>query len=53
LGTGIRKVYKYAKAYAGSANISFMEQDVFVTKVPLNIVFFETGREDESIDDAD
>jgi len=26
LGTGIRKVYKYAKAYAGSANISFMEQ---------------------------
>lgn len=45
LGTGIRKVYKYAKAYAGSANISFMEQDVFVTKVPLDKVFFETTME--------
>jgi len=51
LGTGIRKVYKYAKAYAGSANISFMEQDVFVTKVPLDKVFFETAMEGGGIND--
>ena len=51
LGTGIKKVYKYAKAYAGSANISFMEQDVFVTKVPLENVFFETSRDCGGIND--
>ena len=45
LGTGIRKVYKYAKAYAGSDKIEFLEQDVFVTKVPLDNTFFETGRD--------
>jgi ATP-dependent DNA helicase RecG len=51
LGTGIKKVYKCAKAYAGSANISFMEQDVFVTKVPLENVFFETSRDCGGIND--
>jgi len=51
LGTGIRKVYKYAKAYSGSANISFMEQDVFVTNIPINNAFFETKMEDGRIND--
>jgi len=51
LGTGIRKVYKYAKAYAGSANISFMEEDVFVTKVPLDNAFFETSRDGGGINE--
>jgi len=31
---GIRKVYKYAKDHAGSDKIEFLEQDVFITKVP-------------------
>ena len=44
LGTGIRKVYKYAQAYAGSDKIEFLEQDVFTTKVPLDKLFFETGK---------
>ena len=51
LGTGIRKVYKYAKSYAGSANISFMEEDVFVTKVPLDNAFFETSRDGGGINE--
>ncbi|MHC1777007.1 MAG: RNA-binding domain-containing protein [Lentimicrobium sp.] len=49
LGTGIRKVYKYAKAYAGDDNIEFLEQDVFITKVPLDKLFFKTGRESGGI----
>jgi ATP-dependent DNA helicase RecG len=44
LGTGIRKVYKYAKAYGGSEKIEFLEQDVFLTKVPLDKLFFEAGK---------
>lgn len=35
LGTGIRNVFKYTKAYSGSENVLFSEDDVFVTKVPL------------------
>ncbi len=45
LGTGIRKVYKYAKAYVGTDKIEFFEQDIFTTKVPLNNLFLETDRE--------
>jgi ATP-dependent DNA helicase RecG len=33
LGTGIRKVYKYSKAYSGSDEIKFIEQDIFKTNV--------------------
>jgi ATP-dependent DNA helicase RecG len=40
-GTGIRKVYKYSKAYSGKEEIEFLEQDIFITKVPLDIRFFE------------
>ncbi len=35
LGTGIRNVYKYSKAYSGSDRIVFSEEDVFISKVPL------------------
>ena len=39
LGTGIRKVYKYSKEYSGSDDIEFLEEDVFITKVPLGNIF--------------
>ena len=35
LGTGIRNVFKYSKAYSGSDVVLFSEEDVFVTRVPL------------------
>ena len=35
LGTGVRNVYKYSKAYSGSEDIQFLEEDIFITKVPL------------------
>ena len=35
LGTGIRNVYKYSKAYSGSDKVVFSEEDVFITQVPL------------------
>ena len=35
LGTGIR-VYKYSKAYSGSDDILFNEEDVFTVDVPLD-----------------
>ena len=38
LGTGIKTVYKYTKAYSGSDEIIFQEDDVFVTKVPLHSI---------------
>jgi len=36
LGTGLRRVYKYSKAYSGSQNIVFKEEDVFIQQVPLD-----------------
>ncbi len=36
LGTGIRNVYKYSKAYSGSDEIMFSEEDIFISKVPLD-----------------
>ncbi len=39
LGTGIRKVYKYSKAYSGNEHIEFIEQDIFITNVPLDAIF--------------
>ena len=36
LGTGLRNVYKYSKAYSGSENILFNEEDVFTVDVPLD-----------------
>ncbi len=43
LGTGIRNVYKYSKAYSGSDKIMFSEEDVFISKVPLNNLDLENG----------
>ena len=39
LGTGVRNVYKYAKAYSGEEYIDFEEKDVFVTQVSLGNIF--------------
>ena len=36
LGTGVKNVFKYIKAYSGSDEIIFQEDDVFVTKVPIS-----------------
>lgn len=36
LGTGLRNVYKYSKAYSGSEKILFNEEDVFTVDVPLD-----------------
>ena len=38
LGTGIRNVCKYSKAYSGSDQIVFSEEDIFISKVPLSRV---------------
>ncbi len=35
LGTGIRNVFKYSKAYSGSDKVVFSEEDVFITQIPL------------------
>mgnify|MGYP006278657373 CR=1 FL=1 len=35
LGKGLKNVFKYSKAYSGSDEILFQEDDVFTTKVPL------------------
>ncbi len=37
LGTGIHNVFKYSKAYSGSEEIEFKEEDIFITIVPLEI----------------
>jgi ATP-dependent DNA helicase RecG len=43
LGTGIRNVYKYSKAYSGSDKIVFSEEDIFISKVPLKSSDLESG----------
>ena len=35
LGTGIRKVFRYAKAYSGSDKVEFREEDLFIVNVPI------------------
>ena len=47
LGTGIRKVYKYSKAYSGNENIEFLEQDVFTSIIPLEAIYNETENSTE------
>lgn len=37
LGTGLRNVFKYSKAYSGSDKVSFLEEDIFVVNVPLTV----------------
>jgi ATP-dependent DNA helicase RecG len=36
LGTGLRNVYKYSKAYSGSEDLLFNEEDLFTVDVPLD-----------------
>lgn len=36
LGTGIRNVYRYAKAYAGTDLLYFYEDDIFKAIIPIN-----------------
>jgi len=43
LGTGIRNVYKYSKAYSGSDKIVFSEEDIFISKVPLDYHNLKNG----------
>jgi ATP-dependent DNA helicase RecG len=35
LGTGLRNVFKYSKAYSGSEKVIFLEEDIFMVRVPL------------------
>ena len=35
-GSGVRNVFKYSQAYSGSENIKFVEEDIFVTEIPLD-----------------
>ncbi|MDR0620206.1 MAG: hypothetical protein LBG17_09975 [Bacteroidales bacterium] len=35
LGTGMRSIYKYSKAYSGNKNVIFDDEDIFVTIVPV------------------
>ncbi|MGV8096924.1 MAG: hypothetical protein AB2L24_34130 [Mangrovibacterium sp.] len=36
LGTGLRNVYKFSKAYSGSDQIVFFEDDIFKATIPLS-----------------
>jgi len=36
LGTGIRNVFKYTHLYSGSDKITFNEEDIFITTVPID-----------------
>jgi len=38
LGTGIRNVFKYSKAYSGSELITICEDDIFKTIVPICLI---------------
>jgi ATP-dependent DNA helicase RecG len=54
LGTGLRRVYKYSKAYSGSQNIIFKEEDVFIQQVPLdeNILYEGSDTVIDNIDEV-
>lgn len=47
LGTGMRKVYKYSKAYSGNEHVEFIEHDIFITNVPLDSVFNDAENSDD------
>jgi ATP-dependent DNA helicase RecG len=47
LGTGVKNVFKYSKAYSGSDKIVFEENDVFIAKVPLKESFQDTDNSTE------
>ena len=45
LGTGVKNVYQYTKAYSGEDNIEFDEKDVFISQVPLGDIFVDSQTE--------
>ena len=55
LGTGVKNVFKYSKAYSGSDHIVFEENDVFIAKVPLSDVIYSnndhSGKPEERINE--
>ncbi len=51
LGTGVKNVFKYSKAYSGSDKIVFEENDVFIAKVPLKESFQDTDNSTERPDE--
>jgi ATP-dependent DNA helicase RecG len=40
-------VYKYSKAYSGNEHIEFIEQDIFITNVPLDAIYNKTENNGE------
>ena len=40
-GTGTRNIYKYSKVYSESDNIQLLEEDVFISRVPLDETLFD------------
>jgi len=49
LGTGLRNVFKYSKAYSGSDNVIFIEEDIFMVQVPL----FSSDTDSDTDNDTD
>lgn len=51
LGTGLRNVYKYSKEYSGNGDVEFLEEDVFISRVPLiaNISINNTDKVTENV----
>ncbi|MEI7597406.1 MAG: winged helix-turn-helix transcriptional regulator [Bacteroidota bacterium] len=49
LGTGVKNVYKYSKAYSGSDNIVFKEDDIFISRVPLTATFNNINKVTEKV----
>ena len=52
LGTGIKNVYKYTKAYSGADNIEFEEKDIFISQVPLRDIFADKKKNNDGIKDC-
>jgi ATP-dependent DNA helicase RecG len=52
LGTGIRNVYKYSKAYSGEDNIGFEEKDIFIAQVPLGDIFADKKANEDCTKDC-
>jgi ATP-dependent DNA helicase RecG len=51
-GTGTRNIYKYSKAYSGSENIQLIEEDVFISQVPLNEQYFVSDTLNDTLNDT-
>ncbi len=44
---GVKNVFKYSKAYSGSDNVVFEENDVFIAKVPLGEAYANKNRQSD------